>query len=94
MVAGVRDAGEIRHHQDRVKHFLADVNLMGTSGCFRMNGGSKFTGREFAEFCYAADIRREFTAPDTPIQIGVVESAIWRTFKGGHAARRHILSNP
>ena len=90
----MRDAGEIRHHQDCVKHFLADINLMGTPECFRMNGGGKFTGREFAEFCDAAKIRREFEAPDTPIQIEVVESAIWRTFKSGHAARRHILSNP
>ena len=77
-----------------VKRFLADMNGMGTPGCFRTDGGGEFTSREFAEFCDAAGIRREYTAPDTPKQNGVVESAIWRAFKGGHAARRHIKSNP
>ena len=59
-----------------------------------MDGGGKFTGREFAEFCNAVSIRREYTTPGTPIRNEVVESAIWRTFKGGYAARRYILSNP
>ncbi|CAB1107700.1 unnamed protein product [Ectocarpus sp. CCAP 1310/34] len=75
-----------------VKRFLADMNGMGTPGCFRMDNGGEFTGAAFIEFCDAAGIRREYTAPDTPKQNAVAESAIWRAMKGGHAARRHILS--
>ena len=36
------------------------------------------------------EIRREYTAPGKPQQNAVVESAIWRAMKGGHAARRKI----
>ena len=75
-----------------VKRYLADMNGMGTPGCFRMDNGGEFTGAAFIEFCDAAGIRREYTAPDTPKQNAVAESAIWRAMKGGHAARRHILS--
>ncbi|CAB1108649.1 unnamed protein product [Ectocarpus sp. CCAP 1310/34] len=117
-----------------VQRFLADMNNMGTPGCFRMDNGGEFTGAAFIEFCDAAGIRREYTAPntpkqnavaesaiwrlnggeftgavfidfcdaagirreytapDTPKQNAVAESAIWRAMKGGHAARRHILS--
>ncbi|CAB1102712.1 unnamed protein product [Ectocarpus sp. CCAP 1310/34] len=75
-----------------VKRFLADMNGMGTPGCFRMDNGGEFTGAAFIEFCDAAGIRREYTAPNTPKQNAVAESAIWRAMKGGHAARRHILS--
>ncbi|CAB1100370.1 unnamed protein product [Ectocarpus sp. CCAP 1310/34] len=75
-----------------VQRFLADMNGMGTPGCFRMDNGGEFTGSAFTSFCDAAGIRREYTAPDTPKQNAVVESAIWRAMKGGHAARRHILA--
>ena len=77
-----------------VKRFLVDMKDMGTPRCLWMDGGGKLTGREFAEFCNAVSIRREYTALGTPIQNGVVESAIWRTFKGGYAACRHIFSIP
>ncbi|CAB1106216.1 unnamed protein product [Ectocarpus sp. CCAP 1310/34] len=75
-----------------VQRFLADMNGMGTPGCFRMDNGGEFTGSAFTSFCDAAGIRREYTAPDTPKQNAVVESAIWSAMKGGHAARRHILA--
>ncbi|CAB1112594.1 unnamed protein product [Ectocarpus sp. CCAP 1310/34] len=77
-----------------VKRFLADMNGMGTPRCFRMDNGGEFTGAAFIEFCDAAGIRREYTAPDTPKQNAVAESSIWRAMKGGHAVRRHILSMP
>lgn len=77
-----------------VRRFLSDMNGMGTLGSFRTDNGGEFTGKAFIEFCDAAGIRREYTAPDTPKQNGVAESAIWRAFKGGHAARRHIASLP
>ncbi|CAB1110719.1 unnamed protein product [Ectocarpus sp. CCAP 1310/34] len=65
-----------------VQRFLADMNGMGTPGCFRMDNGGEFTGSAFTSFCDAAGIRREHTAPDTPKQNAVVESAIWRAMKG------------
>ncbi|CAB1098628.1 unnamed protein product [Ectocarpus sp. CCAP 1310/34] len=86
---------EMRAKSDTLKfvqRFLADMNGMGTPGCFRMDNGGEFTGSAFTSFCDAAGIRREYTAPDTPKQNAVVESAIWRAMKGGHAARRHILA--
>ena len=76
------------------KRFLVDMNCMKTPECFRMDDGGEFTSREFAEFCDAFGIHREYTTPDTPKQNGVVDSAIWRAFKGGYAAHRRILSNP
>ena len=63
-----------------VKCFLDDMSGMGTPGCFRTIGGSKFAGRKPAEFFYAAGICREYTTPDTSKQNGVVESAVCRTF--------------
>ena len=77
-----------------VKRSLADMNGMGTPACFCMHGGGEFTGREFAEVCDAAGIHRDHTAPGTSNTNGVGESAIWRAFKDGHIARRHILYNP
>ena len=53
-----------------VKHFLTDMNGMGTPGCFHMDGGGELTGREFTEFYNAVGIRREYTAPNTPKQTG------------------------
>ncbi|CAB1101198.1 unnamed protein product [Ectocarpus sp. CCAP 1310/34] len=75
-----------------VQRFLADMNGMGTPGCFRMDNGGEFNGSVFTSFCDAAGIRREYAAPDTPNQNAVVESVIWRAMKEGHAARRHILA--
>ena len=76
-----------------VKRFLANMKGMGTPGCFRMDSGDESTGREFAEFCDATGIRGEYTARDRPKQNRIVESAIWRAFKGGHIARCPILPN-
>ncbi|CAB1100039.1 unnamed protein product [Ectocarpus sp. CCAP 1310/34] len=75
-----------------VQRSLADMNGMGTPGCFRMDNGGEFTGTAFTTFCDTAGIRREYTSPDTPKQNEVVESAIWRAMKGCHATRRHILA--
>ena len=49
-----------------VKHFLDDMSVVGTPGCFRTDDGGEITGREPAEFFDTADIRREYTTPDTP----------------------------
>ena len=76
-----------------VRRFLADMNGMGTPGCFCMDGGGEFTGWEFTEFCDAVDICREYTTPDMPKQNGVMDSAIWRAFNGSHASCHHF-SNP
>ncbi|CAB1098607.1 unnamed protein product [Ectocarpus sp. CCAP 1310/34] len=59
-----------------VQRFFADMNGMSTPGCFRKYNGGEFTGSAFTSFCDAAGIRREYTAPDTPKQNAVVESAI------------------
>ncbi|CAB1099099.1 unnamed protein product [Ectocarpus sp. CCAP 1310/34] len=75
-----------------VQRVLADMNCMGTPRCFRMDNGGEFTDSAFTSFCDAAGIRLEYTAPDTRKQNAVVESAIRRAMKGGHAARRHILA--
>ncbi|CAB1120946.1 unnamed protein product [Ectocarpus sp. CCAP 1310/34] len=75
-----------------VQWFLADMNGIGTPGCFRMDNGGEFTGSAFTSFCCAAGIWREYTAPDASKQNAVVESAVWLAMKGGHAARRHILA--
>ena len=73
-----------------VQTFLADMNAMGWPRCFRTDDGGEFTGRSFVEFCDSAAIRRECTGPGKPQQNTVIESAIWRAMKGGHAARREI----
>ena len=77
-----------------IKHYLADISGMGTPECFRMDDGGNFTGQAFTEFFDAAGICREYAAPDTPTQIGVVDSAVCRAFKGGYVVCHHILSNP
>ena len=59
-------------------------------GCFRTDNGEEFTSRSYVDFCGSTGIRRECTAPGKPQQNAVVESAIWRAMKGGHAARRKI----
>ena len=73
-----------------MQRFLADMNDMGTPRCFRTDNGGKFTSRSYTDFCDSAGIRREYTAPGKSQQNAVVESAIWRAMKGGHAARREV----
>ncbi|CAB1100266.1 unnamed protein product [Ectocarpus sp. CCAP 1310/34] len=58
-----------------VQRFLI-MNGMGTPGCFRMDNSGEFIRSAFTSFCDAAGTRREYTAPDTPKQNAVVESAI------------------
>ena len=70
-----------------VKRFIAD---MGVPRAFRSDNGAEYTNRSFVEFCNNLGIRRELTAPYTPQQNGPVESALWRAFKAGHAARLGI----
>ena len=67
-----------------VKRFIAD---MGVPRAFRSDNGAEYTNHSFVEYCNNIGIRRELTAPYTPQQNGPVESALWRAFKAGHAAR-------
>ena len=39
----------------------------------RSNHGKKFENAKFEAFCYEHDIKKEFSAPKTPQQNGVVE---------------------
>ena len=70
-----------------VKRFLAD---MGVPRAFRSDNGAEYTNHSFMEYCNSLGIRQEWTAPYTPQQNGPVESALWRAFKVGHAARLGI----
>ena len=70
-----------------VKRFIAD---MGVPRAFRSDNGAEYTNHSFVEYCNNLGIRRELTAPYTPQQNGPVESALWRAFKAGHAARLGI----
>ena len=70
-----------------VKRFTAD---MGVPRAFRSDNGREYTNSSFVEFCNNLGIRLELTAPYTPQQNGPVESALWRAFKAGHAARLGI----
>ena len=71
-----------------VKRFIAD---MGVPRGFRGDNGAEYTNHLFVEYCNNLGIRRELTAPYTPQQNGPVESALWRAFKAGHAARLGVL---
>ena len=73
-----------------VQKFIADINDMGRLQCFRTDNGREFTSRSYVDFCDSAGICREYTSPGKPQQNAVVESAIWRAMKGGHAARREV----
>lgn len=75
-----------------IKRFLSDMNGMGAPGCFCADNGGGFTSREYIDLYDAALIRREYTTPDPPKQNGLTERAIYRIMRGGHTARRHILS--
>ena len=70
-----------------VKSFIAD---MGVPRAFRNDNGAEYTNHLFVEYRNNLGIRRELTAPYTPQQNGLVESALWRAFKAGHAAHLGI----
>ena len=59
---------------------------MGVPRTFRRDNEAEYTNHSFLEYCNNLGIRRELT-PYTPHQNGHVESALWRAFKAGHAAR-------
>ena len=84
---GIRTKSETTAY---VQTFLSDTDAMGRPLYFRTDNGGEFTDRSFIELCDAVGIRRECTTPGEPQQNAVVESAIWRAMKGGHAARREI----
>ena len=84
---GMREKSETTTY---VRKFVADMNNMGRPHCFRTDNDGELTSRDYVEFCDSAGIHREYTAPGKPQQNAVVESAIWRAMKGGHAARREI----
>ena len=67
-----------------VKRFIADL---GAPRAFRRDNGAEYTNHSFVEYCNNLGIRRELTAPYTPQQNGPEESALWRAFKAGRAAR-------
>ena len=73
-----------------VQKFPTDMNGMGRPNCFRTDNGEEFISRDYVDHCDSVRIRREYTAPEKPQQEAVVESAIWRAMKGGHAARLEI----
>ena len=73
-----------------VKRFIAD---MGVPRAFRSDNGAEYINHSFVEYCNNLGVRRELTAPYTPQQNGPVESALWRGFKAGHAARLGIKKN-
>ena len=58
----------------------------GGAAVFRTDNGGEFTSRSYNDFCDSPRIRRDYTAPGKPQQNAVVESALWRAIKGGHAA--------
>ena len=84
---GIKKKSETTAH---VIKFIADMNHMGLPRCFRMDNGGEFTSRSYVNFCDSAGILCENTAPGRPQQNAVVESAIWRAMKGGHAALGEI----
>ncbi|CAB1102241.1 unnamed protein product [Ectocarpus sp. CCAP 1310/34] len=78
-----------------VKKFLADMSSTGVPRSFRMDNGGEFVRRDFIAFCDNTGIRRTYTAPGTPQQNGLAESAIWRVNKAGHPlVSRHAACSP
>ena len=63
------------------------MNGMGRRNCFHTDNSGKFISSDYVDYCNSARIRREYTAPEKAQQNAVVERAIWRAMKGGHAAR-------
>ena len=70
-----------------VKRFIANMRV---PRAFRSDNGAEYTNQSFVEYFNNLGIRRELTAPYTPQQNGPVESALWRSFEAGHAARLGI----
>ena len=66
------------------------IAYMGVPRAFRSDNGAEYTNHSFVEYSNNLGIRRELTAPYTPQQNGPVESALWRAFKAGHAARLEV----
>ena len=73
-----------------VQTCLADMNGMGRPNGFRTDNGGEVISRDYVDYCDSPGIRREYTAPGKPQQNTIVESAVWRAMKGGHAARFEI----
>ena len=73
-----------------VQKFIADMNGMGRPNCFRTDNGGESISRDYVDYCDSVWVHHECTAPGKPHQNAVVESAIWRAMKGGHAARLEI----
>ena len=67
-----------------VKCFFADMRV---PRYFRSDNGAEYTNHSFVEYCNNLGIRRELTASYTPQHHNSVESALWRAYKAGHAAR-------
>ena len=49
-----------------VRTFVADINNMERSHCFRTDNGGELTRRGYVEVCDSARIHREDTAPGNP----------------------------
>ena len=60
---------------------------MGVPRAFRSQNGAKYQNHSFVECCNSLGIRRDLTVPYTPQQSCPVESALWKSYKAGHAAR-------
>ena len=70
-----------------VKRFIAD---MGVPRAFRSDNGEEYANPSFVEYCNNLGTRRALTAPYTPQKNDPVESALWRAYKAGHAARLEV----
>ena len=67
-----------------VMRVIVDV---GVPRAFRSDKEAEYTNHSFMEYCTNLGIHRELTAPYTRQQNGSVESALWRAYKVGDAAR-------
>ena len=67
-----------------VKRFIADMKV---PRAFRSDNGAEYRNHSFVDYCNNLGIRRELTALYMPQQITPIESALWRAYKAGHAAR-------
>ena len=59
-----------------IKKFIASVEVESNKKVksLRSNNGGEYISKEFFDFCKQRGIKREFTAPYTPTQNGVIES--------------------
>ena len=69
------------------KCIIAD---MGVPRAFRSENGAKCQIHSFVECCNSLGSRHDLTVPYTPQQNGPVESALWKAYKAGHAARLEV----